>query len=454
MNNNSDTPINGVNNLNNQAPNTTPTNISLQPQVNNSYQVNSVNATPNNQNTTPNNNFLNPAIENIVPQPAPSNEQLTNNSNVIIQQNINQTPSNDTSINDEELLKAFIGKNYDKITTKPFNFAGFFFTVFYMFYRKMFLYGTILAIAHMVILCIVNSIIVTIIFIIAMGLLANKIYLYYSKKKIIKIKLQNPQKNINELKDICSKKGGTSILILILGILDVLAIIIITSIIIVSVGIGNGIKSLSNNFNNLNITVNNKDTTNDSVSLKDTTLVENVNVMGYACFGSNCKISIEEADDTTSYVLDASNVELIKMLGDYNDYVKLNIYYTQKENQKTIVKYEVFLKTNNENISKIKSEEELRTKIGLYNEGIYTDTFTLSEIGIQGGGWKGDDSYSYVDYTLTDSKNNMYDMKYIITDDVDYNYLNSVLVKGNKYTVTFEVKKDTFGYEYYIKDTK
>ena len=106
MNNNSDTPINEVNNLNNQAPNTTPTNISLQPQVNNSYQVNSVNATPNNQNTTTNNNFLNPAIENIVPQPAPSNEQLTNNSNVIIQQNINQTPSNDTSINDEELLKA------------------------------------------------------------------------------------------------------------------------------------------------------------------------------------------------------------------------------------------------------------------------------------------------------------------------------------------------------------
>ena len=67
---------------------------------------------------------------------------------------------------------------------------------------------------------------------------------------------------------------------------------------------------------------------------------------------------------------------------------------------------------------------------------------------------KDNESYSYVDYTLTDSKNNMYDMKYIITDDVDYNYLNSVLVKGNKYTVTFEVKKDTFGYEYYIKDTK
>ena len=37
--------------------------------------------------------------------------------------------------------KVFIGKNYEKITKRPFNFAAFFFTSFYLFYRKMFGFG-------------------------------------------------------------------------------------------------------------------------------------------------------------------------------------------------------------------------------------------------------------------------------------------------------------------------
>ena len=32
----------------------------------------------------------------------------------------------------DELLREFIGKNYDKISTRQFNIAGFFFTMFYM----------------------------------------------------------------------------------------------------------------------------------------------------------------------------------------------------------------------------------------------------------------------------------------------------------------------------------
>ena len=43
--------------------------------------------------------------------------------------------------NDDELLKEFIGKNYEKITTRRFNIAAFFFNSLYMFYRKMFGYG-------------------------------------------------------------------------------------------------------------------------------------------------------------------------------------------------------------------------------------------------------------------------------------------------------------------------
>ena len=43
-------------------------------------------------------------------------------STVSHQQNINNN-----SYNDEDLLKAFIGNNYEKITRSPFNLAGFFF---------------------------------------------------------------------------------------------------------------------------------------------------------------------------------------------------------------------------------------------------------------------------------------------------------------------------------------
>ena len=53
-----------------------------------------------------------------------------NPNNIIKESSINentQTINKENNIiNDEELLKAFIGNNYDKITTNKFNIAGFF----------------------------------------------------------------------------------------------------------------------------------------------------------------------------------------------------------------------------------------------------------------------------------------------------------------------------------------
>ena len=57
-------------------------------------------------------------------------------------QSVNSQDYNMTSqqnlISEDELLKEFIGNNYKKITTRLFNFPGFFFTTLYMFYRKIF----------------------------------------------------------------------------------------------------------------------------------------------------------------------------------------------------------------------------------------------------------------------------------------------------------------------------
>lgn len=101
-------------------------------------------------------------------------------STVSHQQNINNN-----SYNDEDLLKAFIGNNYEKITRSPFNLAGFFFTSLYMFYRKMFLYGLLAFLINLVILCLANNYLVTYAFNVIAGLFINKIYLSYVKKGLL-----------------------------------------------------------------------------------------------------------------------------------------------------------------------------------------------------------------------------------------------------------------------------
>jgi len=363
------------------------------------------------------------------------------------QKNENQSETITNSTDDEELLKIFIGKNYEKIKNKPFNFAGFFFTTFYMFYRKMFMYAIILFLINLVVLNVIDNFIITFAFNILVGLFVNKFYLYYAKKKINKIKIKNSQKDINELKSLCSSKGGTSVGKIFLGFLAELVIAFVILIIMVIAGIGSVLSDLIN-LDNWNITINgnkiNNNAQNDN-SNKNATLVEDVAVKGYSCIGLECSVSIEKENELTDYVFNANNVELFKLLGDYKDYVKIDIYY----NENSIVDYKVFLKSTNEEVTNVTNEDELRTKIGLYSLGTHTDIFTLSKIGTTGVGIKDDESFTYANYVLTDSKNIEYEMKYIISDD-SKNIMKN-LVEENKYNITFEVVEETFGYEFYIK---
>lgn len=396
-----------------------------------------------------NNNFFN-GVDNLNNNPTPNTtpsapnfvytQQQINNDN----SEINRSSSNYNSINEEELLILFIGNNYEKITTRTFNFAGFFFTTAYMFYRKIFLYAILLFILNIIVLNVTNNFAVNILFNIAVGFFVNKLYLYYAKKKIAKIKLKNPQKNIDELKGLCLIKGGTSVGQLFLGILAESVIAFVVLIVMIIVRIGNFIVNFFD-FDNWNIKINGIEINTNDTSIKDSILVEDVNIGGYSCFGSNCNFSINKSNNLTEYVFKANNIDLFKLLNDYTDYIKVDIYYIEKDNKKTIVNYKIFLKSNNEELTNIKNEKELRTKIGLYTIGTYTDSFTLTKIGMMGAGFKDNTSYTYTDYTFVDSKNNEYEMTYIHSSD------NINLVEGNKYNITFEVVEDTFGYGFYIK---
>lgn len=197
-----------------------------------------------------------------------------------------------------------------------------------------------------------------------------------------------------------------------------------------------------------NYSVNSNESDTNKSSIKNKILVEDVIVDGSRCVNSNCFVSIEKANSNTDYVLDVDNSDLVLRLGDYEDYIKLNIYYVKKDKRKIIVDYKMFLKSSNEDISNIKTEDELRKKIGLYPSGTYTELLTLSEIGTTGIVFKTDQSFTYTNYTFIDSKNNEYEMKYINLNDV------LSLTEGNKYNVTFEVVKDTHGYEFNIKSVQ
>lgn len=217
---------------------------------------------------------------------------------------------------DEELLKIFIGKNYEKITKRPFNFAGFFFTNFYLFYRKMFGFGIIIFLLNVAIATIFDKFYLTLILNVIVGFLVNKVYLLSAKKKIAMIKVSN-KNNGEELKKVCGIRGGTSIGKILLGIVTEIILGIIILFTMVFLGLGNDfVKQF--NLDKLPKII------TDRLPIGANTLLEDVSVNGYGCINSKCNVNIVTADGKTeNYLLDTSNNELFNKLGDYKDYIKL-----------------------------------------------------------------------------------------------------------------------------------
>lgn len=419
---------------------------------NNSLNNSNMAAGNNNYNQFSNNSNVSQFGNNGILQQNQYNDNLNANSAFLANQNnnvnsmaqnsfqnvgyINQVNQNNNTISDDDLLKAFIGKNYDKITTRRFNFAGFFFSGFYLFYRKMFLYGIVFFSINLIVLNLINNYIVNMLVFLAIGFFVNKVYLSFAKKKIEKIKIQNQGKSLNELINICSNSGGVSVGKVFLGFFVEVCIVSIVMLIIPIIGLSDkNILNFGNAKNNL--------------SIGDATLVEDVVINGYSCSGTKCNIAILNSGNYMEYAFDANNLDLFKILNNYSDYIDVDIYY-KDGNEKTIVDYKLYLKSNNEEIVDVTNEDELRGKIGLFTLGTHTDLFTLKKIGGLGGGVKDDESYFYASYTFVDSKNNQYEMKYVIPD----NEKELDLVVGSKYELTINVVKDTFDYEIFIKSVK
>lgn len=126
---------------------------------------------------------------------------------------------NQNVYNDEELVDAYIGNNADKIRKGGFSGYTFLFGFFYTLYRKMWLLTVIWYLgALMVLLFLPSFSALTYVINLFICIKFNDLYLKNVRENVNKIKIENSEKSYEELKQICAKKGGTSIVAVIIAV--------------------------------------------------------------------------------------------------------------------------------------------------------------------------------------------------------------------------------------------
>ena len=109
---------------------------------------------------------------------------------------------------EDELLRAFIGNNYDSFISNKFNFMALIFPLIYTLYRKCYLYFFI-GIITLIIPGI--GILLLIVYAIILGFSFNDWYVKKARDSITTIKNTHPGASSEELKQLAEKEGGTSI---------------------------------------------------------------------------------------------------------------------------------------------------------------------------------------------------------------------------------------------------
>lgn len=173
-------------------------------------------------------------LEDVVPTVAPVVDVLAE-------------PSRDLNI--RELMVAYVGPKYQKISMSPFSFCGAFFTAFYFYFRKMYLQGFILTIINTIISIVMYKSYViglglTLGEFIIVGLLTNALYLSHAEKQVKKIAMENPKMNHYDLLRIIPSKGGTAFFVALL--ISIILSFVTTPIINIVGGVPSWAKDLTN----------------------------------------------------------------------------------------------------------------------------------------------------------------------------------------------------------------
>ena len=113
--------------------------------------------------------------------------------------------------NKEEFIRAYVGKNYEKIKKQKFSWPSFFLGSIYCFYRKLYTLGLIWVIISWItgILNIAFLLILQIV----LARYFSAIYLSTVEKRVKTIKRQNKTTSQEEILTQCTKKGGTNFIL-------------------------------------------------------------------------------------------------------------------------------------------------------------------------------------------------------------------------------------------------
>ena len=159
-------------------------------------------------------------------QPLPVNNQGANYQQPIINPSsqgfqqpqtnghINNGMPQNNYINNDDLIDSYIGKNANSLKNGSFSANTFFFGFLYVLYRKMWLLGFIWFAISMVANMFLTSIsgIITLAANIIISIKFKKLYLKHVEEQVKKIESENPGKTKEQLMMICSQKGGTTLI--------------------------------------------------------------------------------------------------------------------------------------------------------------------------------------------------------------------------------------------------
>lgn len=129
----------------------------------------------------------------------------------------------------EEYLEYFIGEDYKSIKSSLFNIYAFLLNWLYVLYRKMYITGILGLVVTALVFIYARKyfIIYAAVVVILLGLLFNKIYIFFSKRKVEHIVNYSDTKDQFKLKKICEKKGGVNYIIPLICYAIFLAVIIL-----------------------------------------------------------------------------------------------------------------------------------------------------------------------------------------------------------------------------------
>lgn len=143
------------------------------------------------------------------------NQQYTN-------VNSNTNNSNFVTDVDDELVSAYIGQSVSDFKNARFSIFAFIFLNFYLFYRKMWLVGIICYLMTWLFNMFMPrmlSIVFVLVFYFVIAYRFKDMYLQHAKSKIQKIINENPNMTRNEIISLCRKKGGKSVIALVIFII-------------------------------------------------------------------------------------------------------------------------------------------------------------------------------------------------------------------------------------------